>query len=349
MSIEALARPEILALRPYVAASQPADAVRLHANETPFDAGGDHLNRYPQIRPLDLQRSLARRFGVAATNVLATRGSSEAIDLLVRAFCIAGVDNIVITPPTFDMYRVYADIQGAATLAAPLDEDDEFAISPEPILERCNDSTKLVFICSPNNPTGSIADIETVEALLEARRDRSMIVVDEAYVEFSDRPSVSALLDRHDNLVVLRTTSKALGLAGTRCGALLGTERLVSVLDGVLSPYALSTPVIRRVLDALDDGRLATADSSVSAIVAERERVASALTPLPAVERVWPSQANFLLARFVDIEVTRDALREARVLIREFPEEPQLEDCARITIGTRADNDRLLAALGYEG
>lgn len=346
MSIETLVRPEILALRPYVAASQPDGAVRLHANEAPFDACGSHLNRYPQIRPLALQHSLARRFGVGDGNVLTTRGSSEAIDLLIRAFCVAGNDNIVTTPPTFGMYRVYADIQGAATLVAPLDEDDDFAIRARPILERCDDDTKLVFVCSPNNPTGSVAENDAVETLLEARRGRSIVVVDEAYIEFSDRPSVAPLLHSHDNLVVLRTTSKALGLAGARCGALLGTEQLVRLLDGVLSPYALSTPVIRHVTEALAGERLAAAEASIASTVSERERIASALASLPAVERVWPSQANFLLARFVDPEATRQALRAARVLIREFPDEPNLEGCARITIGARDENDRLLVALG---
>lgn len=354
MTIDAIARPEILALRPYVAASQPDGAIRLHANETPW-VMDDHpdcperLNQYPQVRPLELQRLLAASFGVRESNVLATRGSSEAIDLLIRAFCTPGVDNIVITPPTFDMYRVYADIQGAATLTAALDARDNFAIRAEPILDRCDDNTKLVFVCSPNNPTGTSAERPVVESLLTERRGRSMIVVDEAYVEFSDCPSFADLIERHENLVELRTMSKALGLAGARCGAVLGTERLVRMLDGLLSPYALSTPVIRSVTAALSDQRLAIARDAIADVVDERERVAAALQSLPAVARVWPSQANFLLVRFFDLAAAQEQLSVSNVLIRDFPDEPSLADCARITIGACDENDRLLQALATEG
>lgn len=353
MSIDTLVRPEIRNLKPYVTARQESATVRLNANELPWSSqaaeGVAGLNRYPAIRPVTLQTALARLYGVPAANLLVTRGSSEAIDLLIRAFCRAGRDSIAVTPPTFAMYRVYAHIQGAQAIEVPLAAEADFRLDTGAVLSRCEPDTKLVFVCSPNNPTGNVVPQRDILELARARAGQSVIVVDEAYAEFNDEGSLTASLAEHDNLVVLRTLSKALGLAGARCGAVIAAPALVGWLNGMLAPYALATPVVDRVMQALSTENLNRAQRAVAEVVRERERMTAALAGLPSVVRVWPSRTNFLLARFRDLAAVMRALHGRRILIRDFPQEPALADCARITIGARDENDLLLTALESGG
>lgn len=354
MSIEDIARPEVRDLEAYVAAEQIGGMIRLNANESPESPWAhldrSPLNRYPMVRPAALQARMAELYGVEPDCVLATRGSTEAIDTLVRTFCRAYTDNIVVTPPTFDMYKVYADVQAVTLTEVPLDPERDFAFDADAVLAAADEYSKLIFICSPNNPTGSMAGREDVLRVADERRDRSVVVVDEAYIEFADRPSMVRDTGERDNLVVLRTMSKAFALAGARCGALVGTPAAVLMLSRVLSPYSFSTPVTERVLDAMTDDGFAKARALVARTVEERERVTRALADSPAVARVWPSQANFLFVRFHDLAGTRETLRDHRILIREFATLPAFADCARITIGTPGENDRLIAALaGGEG
>lgn len=349
MSIEDIARPEVRHLKAYVAAEQAEGMIRLNANESPESPWAhldrEPLNRYPLVRPITLQKRLAELYGVDPAWVLATRGSTEAIDTLVRTFCRAYTDNIVVTPPTFDMYKVYANVQAVELTEVPLDAEREFAFDADAVIAAANDRSKLIFICSPNNPTGSIVDADTIRKVADARRDRSVVVVDEAYVEFAGRDSMVSAVADHDNLVVLRTMSKAFALAGARCGALVAAPDAVLMLSRVLSPYSFSTPVTERVLDALTDDGFEKARGLVARTVAERERVGRALQTSAAVERLWSSHANFLFLRFRDIEATRRRLRDEKILIREFPSLTGFDGCARITIGTPAENDRLLDAL----
>lgn len=347
MSIEGLARPEIRELNAYQTAVQLDGALRLHANEASWSvaAAGDSLNRYPEIRPEALQARLADRFAVTRDKILVTRGSSEAIDLLIRTFCRAGKDSIVIMPPTFGMYRVYADIQGARTILCPLLPERNFVLDVDVLLDHCSASSKLIFVCSPNNPTGNLIARQDIIRLLEARRGSSIIVVDEAYIEFSETESLADLMVAHDNLVVLRTLSKALALAGARCGAVIGSKELIRLLNGVLAPYALATPVIDCVMRALSSSEASSYDDRIGEIIAERERVAAELATSNQVRKVWPSHANFLLVRFRDLVDAQKRLRSERILIRDYADTPGLGNCARITIGSRSENDRLLAAL----
>ncbi len=345
MTIEALARPEIRTLSAYESTVQVNGALRLHANEAPTATGSDSLNRYPEIRPAELQSRLAERFGVSGSNLLVTRGSTEAIDLVIRTFCRAGLDNIVITPPTFVMYRVYADIQGAGTIRCPLLAEQDFALDAGALIDNCTASSKLIFICSPNNPTGNVVPRSNIVRLLEARKDKSIIVVDEAYIEFSDTESTADLVTEHDNLVILRTLSKAMALAGARCGAVITNAALIRLLNGVLAPYALSTPVIDSVMRATSSNERSAGESLITEIVAERERMTEQFASKRSVQRVWPSQANFLLVQFRDLEAILERLQTEHILIRHFSGQPGLENCARITIGDPDENDRLLAAL----
>lgn len=349
MTVENLIRPEIRNLQPYETAKQVRGLVRLNANESPWPGdgtAGDGLNRYPEIRPLELHAQLAAHYGVSADMVLATRGSSEAIDLLIRGFCRAGIDSIVTSPPTFSMYRVYADIQGARTIAAPLRAEDDFALDTTAVIGECKPDTKLIFVCSPNNPTGALAPLSSIRALADARAGQSLIVVDEAYAEYSEAPSAAALLQSHENLVVLRTLSKAHSLAGARCGAVLASAEMIRLLNRILAPYALATPVIECVQRSLQPESLQRQASAVRRVLQERERVADALRRCPDVVRVWPSSSNFLLVQFENLEATEGRLLANRVLVRELGHEPVLRGCVRISIGKPRENDILLSALG---
>ena len=347
MSIIKLARPEIQALRPYNAAEQVDDAVRLNANESPLvSAVGNFrrpLNRYPEVRPQKLQRALAARFDCAPEQLLVTRGSSEAIDLVVRTFCRSGRDNILTLSPSFSMYRHYAEVQGAEIIEVPALGEQDFAIDVDAILAACDKNTRLVFVCSPNNPTGATLPRQELERLLARRGNDSAIVVDEAYIEFGTRPSAIGLLDKYPNLLVLRTLSKALGFAGARCGAVVGPEEVIRMLSAVQAPYALATPVVECVEDALQTEQLALAENAVAQIIEERERLMSAVGTFGFVRKVWPSDANFFLIRVDDASGVMRCCEEHKVLLRHFGGE--LSDCIRISVGSTEENDQLLRAL----
>lgn len=353
MTTENIAREDILTLRGYKAGEQEPDAIRLNANEAPrshcFDGDTLAMNRYPEVHPVSLQNRLAALFGVPAENLLVTRGSSEAIDVLIRAYCRAYADSLVTTPPTFEMYRFYADLQGAERIDVPLLRGDNFAFDADAVLAACGENTKLVFICSPNNPTGGLVSKEDILRIVADRRGKSIIVVDEAYIEFSNRDSLAAAVADYENLVVLRTLSKAQALAGTRCGAAIAHAATIDVLCRVLPPYSFPTPVIHCVLKALSGEHRETSRKFIAEVIDERERLLEELEALKPVETVWRSHANFVLVRFRNAARVRGYLRDSRILIRNFGEQPELENCARITIGTREENDALLTALSNCG
>lgn len=347
MSIEQLARPEIARLHAYVTAEQQPDTIRLNANEAPCTPGLDDsdLNRYPQICPDTIIERLAGLYGVTTQQVMVTRGSSEAIDILIRSFCRAYTDNIVTTTPSFSMYRVYAEMQAAGIVQVPLSLERDFALDADTLLAACTDNSKLIFLCSPNNPSGDLLDDASILQIVKARAGRSVVVVDEAYIEFSDRLSLLSALDDYDNLVILRTLSKAHGLAGLRCGSILAPPATIRLLSAMLPPYAFSTPTTQTVLEALTPEAVAAANALVATTTAERERVRSALEALSPVVKIWPSQSNFLLVRFRDLATVNRALSAARVLIRSFGNDELLTNCARITIGATAENNLLIDTL----
>jgi histidinol-phosphate aminotransferase len=347
--ILALARPEIRALAPAAAqVNGTATAVRLHANENPWPDEADDspiaLNRYFDGQPQALAAALAAYYGADPAGVLVTRGSDEAIDLLVRAFCRAGEDRILVCIPTFGMYRFSAEVQGAGVLAVPLGA--KFRLDADELLRRWTPETKVVFLCSPNNPTGNALDPAAVERVLAALAGRAIVAIDEAYVEFSSQPGFLDRLPRFPGLVILRTLSKAHGLAGARCGAAIAAPALVELLGRIMPPFALPGPTVAAALDALRPERLARTRGRILEIVAERARLAAALAANRGVARVWPSEGNFLLVEFADAaRAMRDAAA-AGLLLRDFSRQAGLEGCLRITIGSRAENDRVLAAVG---
>lgn len=345
--ILALARPDILEMEPYQHARWDPSLERLHANEMPWRAPGDNtlagLNRYPEPQPQALIARLAELYEVAPENVLAGRGSDEAIDLLVRAFCRAGQDGVVVCPPTFGMYRVAARIQGARVIEAPLTAD-EFALDLPAVIS-AGQQARLVFLCSPNNPTGRLLDEEMVLEACRQLAANALVVVDEAYVEFATRTSLSRHLSEHPNLVVLRTLSKAWALAGARCGSLLAGADIVDLLRRIIPPYAITAATVDEVLELTELRQRAVVESRTGIIRRERERVRTGLTASPGVVRVHESDANFLLVRCRDPQQVMRAAAETGLLLRNFSRAPGLEGCVRITIGTPEQNDRLLAAV----
>jgi histidinol-phosphate aminotransferase len=345
-----LARPEILALAPYAHAEWDPALVRLHANENPWrseaDRSRDGLNRYPEPQSSALIQRLACLYGVEPDRVLVGRGSDEGIDLLVRTFCAAGRDRVVVCPPTFAMYRFAADVQGAAVSEVPLDAARGFDLDVTALKAACDPTVKLVFLCSPNNPTGNRFPDDAVREVLDALAGRAIVVVDEAYVEFAEGPSLVDWLAAYPHLVILRTLSKAYGLAGARCGAVLAAADVIGLLRRVIPPYALTVQSIESVLDALHPDRLEAVRARVAAIRAERTRMLEGLARIPLVEQVWPSQANFLLVSSRDAGRLLQAGIRGGLLVRDVRRQPALERCLRITIGSPEQNDRLLESLG---
>lgn len=341
-----LARPEIRALHAYRAAGHEDGLVRLNANETPWPAigDGDSLNRYPNERPVTLTGRLTAHYGLDPGRLLVTRGSTDAIDLLLRGFCRAGQDEIIICPPTFTMYQVYAHIQGATVREVPLLRERGFALNHKAIIDNWTPQTKLLFVCSPNNPTGNRVPEAELDELCVALAGRGLVVVDGAYSEFADSDPTRSLLQRHDNVVVLRTLSKAYGLAGIRCGALLAHAEIVSMLGKVLPPYAFPTPSVQAALRCLEQLDEDEQNQRIAKLTAERARLASELAELDSVTQIWPSEANFLLAEFGEPGQAVKAARRGGVLLRDFSEEPGLSGCLRITVGDTDQNNQLLAS-----
>ncbi|HEV2269520.1 MAG TPA: histidinol-phosphate transaminase [Steroidobacteraceae bacterium] len=344
--VHELARPDIVALKPYEHAAWEPSLERLHANELPWRAADDGsragLNRYPEPQPRALVERLAQLYAVSPEYVLVGRGSDEAIDLLARAFCRAGCDAVLVCPPTFGMYSVSARIQGAEVLQAPLLAANGFALDEQGLLERCTAAVKLVFLCSPNNPTGNLLDEAAILRVARRLAGRALVVIDEAYIEFAGRPSLARLVAELPNLAILRTLSKAHGLAGARCGALIADPEIVTLLRKIIPPYAIAQLTLETVLAHLTAQARARSQASLEVLFAERARLLQALPRLGRVTRVWPSDANFVLAEFHDAGVALACAREARLLVRDARGYPGLGRALRITVGTPEQNGRLL-------
>jgi histidinol-phosphate aminotransferase len=286
---------------------------------------------------------MARLYDVPASRVLVGRGSDEAIDLLVRAFCRAGVDSVVITPPTFGFYKVAARIQGAAVVEVPLTRNG-FALETDAMIE-AGRSARIVFLCSPNNPTGNLLDETAMLAICRALADSALVCVDEAYLEFAGRASLAARLAEFPNLVVLRTLSKAYALAGARLGTLIASEEIVGLLKRIIPPYAIPAATVEAVLALTEMPQRAMAAARIRTLLDEREKMCARLGPLACVARVFPSDANFLLVEYRDALRVLEAGKAEGLLVRDFSAAPGLDGCLRITIGTPEQNERLLAAL----
>jgi histidinol-phosphate aminotransferase len=349
MSIADLARPEIRALAPYASARALADSagILLNANENPWPPEGDGglaLNRYPEPQPAALRNKLARHYGIDERNLLMTRGSDEGIDLLNRAFVRPGEDGVITCPPCFGMYALSARIQGAKLQEVPLHETAHGFELDRAGLAAANPA-KLLFLCSPNNPTGNGLAAETVLDLSREFEGSGLVILDEAYIEFSERSSLASRVNQQPNLVVLRTLSKAFGLAGCRLGALIAAAEVIDILRRIIPPYPLPTPAVVAAEAALEPEAIANRRDQLDLIMDDKPRLVSALQAHPAIRRVWPGEANFVLVRATDGPALVAAAAGAGIRLRDQSSQPGLTDCVRITLGTPEENTALIEFL----
>jgi len=344
-----LARPDILTLKPYEHAIWDAAYERLHANENPWRADGDlsvaGLNRYPECPPVALVERLSQLYGVKPQQLTVGRGSDEGIDLLCRSFCRAGIDSVLVCPPTFGFYKVAARVQGANVIEIPLNRERNFALDRAAVLAAWNPTVKLVFLCSPGNPTGTLLDANEMQSLCADLDGKAIVVIDEAYIDFSQRESFIRLIDRFSNLVVLRTLSKAYALAGVRCGAIIADSAIIELLDRVLPPYAIPTSTVETVLAVTDKVNRAQFEQRVATLVSERDLLRTRLSEATLIQRVWPSDANFVLVECTNADAVIAAARSVGLVIRDQRSQPQLGNCLRISVGTPDQNARLVSAL----
>ena len=344
-----LARPEIVSLKPYAHAAWLPSLTRMHANEAPWRPKGDTtdagLNRYPEPQPQALIERLASLYGVSATQVLATRGADEAIDVLSRIYLRAGSDAILQCGPTFGMYQVAARIQGAEVIELPLDRAHDWQIDPERVVAAWHPSVKLVYLCSPNNPTANLISQTALEHICTALDGKAIVVIDEAYIEWSRSGSLVGWLERFQTLAILRTLSKAHALAGARLGALLAAPQLIEIARRVIPTYALAQPTIEAALRALEPDELAASQAKLEALLMEKDYLRRGLCRSPLVAKVWPSDTNFLLIDCRNADRFMNNSVAGGLIVRDLRAHPALPHSLRVSVGTRAQNDALLQCL----
>ena len=333
-----LARPNIRNLAPYSTARDECQVKIgsfLDANENPFNNG---YNRYPDPRQSELKSLISRIKGIPVKNMFIGNGSDEAIDLCFRVFCEPAVDNAVSIAPTYGMYKVAADINNVQISEVPLGED--FSLPVDALLQACDANTKLMFVCSPNNPTGNAFPVSEILKLAEAFD--GMLVVDEAYIDFSSEPSLSGYIREYQNLIILQTLSKAYGMAALRLGLAFADERTMSMFANVKYPYNISLAGMEKAMSLLRRDVAA----EVAVVMSERARLAEELAKLPRVRKVWPSDANFLLVEVDDARSLYAELLDAQVIVRDRSKVLGCAGCLRITVGSPAENDKVLAVIG---
>ena len=334
--IQNLLRDNIRGLSPYSSARDEYTGqarVWLDANENPVNTD---LNRYPDPTQSALRRALAARKGVLQDQVIIGNGSDELIDLMIRAFCEPGVDRIIVTPPTYGMYTVCADINAVEVVDWPLTREYTLDTSNVPTCE-----AKLIFLCSPNNPTGSQLPLETIEWVFSWFN--GIVVVDEAYIDFADGDSAIDLLTKYDRLMVLQTFSKAWGLAGARLGIGYASRELVEVLNKVKPPYNVNTLSARAALDRLKEDT--QVGKQIRELRSERDQLARELVALKVIRKVYPSQANFLLVEVDDPGELYAFLLNRGIVVRDRSTLTGCQNCLRITIGKPIENQALLTTI----
>jgi histidinol-phosphate aminotransferase/imidazoleglycerol-phosphate dehydratase/histidinol-phosphatase len=351
-----LARPEILELKPFDIAAQAdaafgAEAIKLDANENPYPPLSDGplaatINRYPDPQPQRLRASMAALYGVEPDALVITRGADDAIDMLARAFCRPGIDAVAITSPTFTAYEHFARLQGARVVDVPLAADFEFSADDFLAALASEAHVKLAFICSPNNPTGNEVDPALVLQVADTLPE-TIIVLDEAYLDFSATPSLAAEAAKRANLVVLKTLSKAFGLAGARIGCAISNPELVAMAARALPPYPLPSPSVEAAMAALAPARRLIHQERIARIKVERERLAGLLESSPIVKSVRSGGGNFLFLQVEDAGVLATRLQSLGIRVRFRPN--AAPGGVRLTIGTEAENEAALAAFGVPG
>ena len=342
MEITQLIRPNILELEPYHSARESIQAgTLLDANENPYDQEweGVKLNRYPDPRQRRLREALARYLEIESDQVLAGVGSDEVLDWILKVFCQPGRDQIAIAEPTYGMYQVMADIFGISSFRFQLDRRFQFRF--EPFLASVPSEVKVLFLCSPNNPTANSFEGERIVQLLE--NFRGLVIVDEAYIDFSAEESWASKLQEYPNLVVTQTLSKAYGLAGIRLGICYASAEIIAILNKIKPPYNVNELTQKRALErVLDD---ASVQNEITAILRERDALSKVLLEVNFVEKVYPSEANFILAKVDDANKRYEQLIKRGIVVRNRSTQALCENTLRFTVGTSEENQKLISAL----
>ena len=339
MDIKNLIRKNIKALTPYSSArdefTEVAD-VYLDANENPFENG---YNRYPDPYQKKVKERLSEIKKVPVANMLLGNGSDEVLDLIFRAFCEPGEDNIVSHNPSYGMYPVLAEVNNIQINKVPLDQG--FQLNAEQMVEASDEHTKIFFVCSPNNPSGNLLAKEEIQKLLDL--EKALVVIDEAYIDFSDEESWLYELEKYENLIVCQTLSKAWGLAGIRLGMCYSSEEIISVLNAIKPPYNVNELTQQKALEMLNDE--ATYQSNLNTILQEKKKLEEVLPKLDCILEVFPSDANFFLVRVADANALYYFLLKRKVIVRNRSKEHLCENCLRLTVGTPEENEKLVEGL----
>lgn len=338
-----LLRPHIAELQPYTSARDEYTGkigVFLDANENPYGSITDQdYNRYPDPYQQELKEKISEIKKVDPSQIFLGNGSDEAIDLLFRAFCNPGKDNVILLPPTYGMYEVSASINDIETRKVALTSD--FQLQPEKIIGATDEHSKIIFVCSPNNPSGNKVKREEIQFLL--KNFNGIVVVDEAYIDFNDEPSFTTELEEFPNLLVIQTFSKAWGLASLRLGMAFGSKEIIRILNRIKPPYNISGLTQETVLKAMD--KYGKVQKMIQEILSEREFLKEELGQLPFIQHIFPSHANFLLVKMPHATEVYNELIEQKVIVRNRSKVLLCEDCLRISVGTRNENEAFIQAL----
>ena len=340
ISLEQLVRPNIWSLAPYSSARDEYSGKEAHvfldANESPYNAPYD---RYPDPLQRELKERLSKIKGVPADMIFLDNGSDEAIDLVYRIFCEPGRDNVVSICPTYGMYQVCADINNIECRQVLLDEHFQFQASK--LLAACDAHTKVIWLCSPNNPTGNSLNRDELLKVIE--QFQGIVVVDEAYIDFAQQLSLRQELATHPNLIILQTMSKAWASAAIRLGMAFASKEIISIYNKVKYPYNVNLLTQQQAMEMLSDPY--EIDKWVKLLLQERSRLIQAFMELPVCQQIFPTDANFFLARMTDAQKIYDYLVDKGIIVRNRSRIKLCDNCLRITIGTRSENNELLAAL----
>lgn len=342
MKTEDLIRPSIKALKPYASArdeykGMKDDLIFLDANENPFDNG---INRYPDPQQRELKTVISKLKGIPIENMLLGNGSDEVLDLLIRMFCEPNQDNIIILPPTYGMYEVLANVNAVETLKVNL-TPELFQPEPSAILSASNRNSKLLFLCSPNNPSGNSFDISTIKYLLE--NFKGIVVIDEAYIDFSLETSWSTKLAKYPNLVVTQTLSKAYGMAGIRLGLCFASAEIIATMNKIKPPYNVNALTQDKAMEGLKQTELIK--RQIETLLKERDTLEKMLIDISFIEKIYPSEANFILVKVDDANRRYEQLIAKGLVIRNRTTQPLCDNCLRLTIGTTEENLKLIKIL----
>ncbi len=340
--INSLVRENVKAMKPYSSARDEfedfdtADMIFLDANENPFENG---VNRYPDPQQASVKSVLANQNGVAKNQILLGNGSDEVLDLLFRAFCEPKIDNVITLPPTYGMYGVLANLNAVENREVLLSND--FQPQLEEIMKAVNKNTKMIFLCSPNNPTGNTFSEESVQYLLD--NFNGLVVIDEAYIDFTDKDSWIQKINTYPNLIITQTLSKAYGLAGIRLGICYASAAIIAVLNKIKPPYNVNELTQQRALDRLANP--IQIKEEISSIIAQRELLLKVLDEVRFVSKIYPTEANFILIKVDNANQRYDELIAKGIVIRNRTTQPLCENTLRLTIGTAEENQKIIAAL----